>query len=135
MFPLANDSLIHNSDHKAFFPLEEKLLKRYYAESGVAARPATLDEYLTKVVRATLERHKQGGAVAEKFEMAYLRSFDVGNPSRAAAESGWSERGSYKDLQDYVLRFIVQECGRLGLAVHFHSDAGGGSRSEEHTSE
>src|ERR1051325_5256473 len=71
MYPLANDALIHHSDHKAFFPLEDKLLKRYYAESGVSTKPATLDEYLNKVVRPTLERHKQGGAVAEKFEMAY----------------------------------------------------------------
>src|SRR5271154_4037202 len=70
MYPLANDAMIHNSDHKAFFALEENLLKRYYSESGVAGRPATLDEYLAKVVRPTLERQKQGGAVAEKFEMA-----------------------------------------------------------------
>src|SRR6185436_6416694 len=77
LFPLANDSLIRTPDHKAFFPLEEKLLKRYYAESGVASKPATLEEYLDKVVRATLERHKQGGAVAEKFELAYLRTLDI----------------------------------------------------------
>ncbi len=70
MYPLPTDSLIRNSDQKSFFALEEKLLKRYYAESGVAAKPATLDEYLDKVVRPTLERHKRAGAVAEKFEMA-----------------------------------------------------------------
>ena len=78
MYPLANDSMIHNSDQKAFFALEEKLLQRYYAESGVASRPSTLDAYLKSVVRPTLERHKQGGAVAEKFEMAYLRTLDIG---------------------------------------------------------
>ena len=127
MYPLSNDSMAVNPDRKAFFALEEKLLKRYYAESGVASRPATLEEYLTKVVGATLERQKQGGAVAEKFEMAYLRSLDVGNPSKAEAEAAWGGRGSYKDLQDYILRFIAGECGRLGMAVHFHSDAGGGS--------
>src|SRR5258708_7139522 len=80
MYPLPTDSLVHNSDQKAFFVDEDRLLKRYYAESGVASRPATLDEYLDKVVRATLERHKKSGAVAEKFEMAYLRPLDVGNP-------------------------------------------------------
>jgi predicted TIM-barrel fold metal-dependent hydrolase len=127
MYPLPNDSMIHNSDQRAFFALEEKLLQRYYAEAGVAARPATLEEYLLKVVRATLERHKQGGAVAEKFEMAYLRAFDVGNPSKVEAESAWSGKGNYQALQDYILRFVAQECGRLGMAVHFHSDAGSGS--------
>jgi predicted TIM-barrel fold metal-dependent hydrolase len=127
MYPLANDAMIQNPDQKAFFALEEKLLKRYYGESGVGARPATLDEYLAKVVRGTLERHKQAGAVAEKFEMAYLRPLDVGNPSKAEAESAWSGKGNYKLLQDYILRFIAAECGRLGMAVHFHSDSGGGS--------
>ena len=92
MYPLSNDAMIHNSDRKAFFALEEKLLKRYYAESGVAVRPASLDGYLDKVVRATLDRHKQGGAVAEKFEMAYLRPLDIGNPSKAEAEAAWAGR-------------------------------------------
>jgi hypothetical protein len=127
MYPLSNASMLHNSDQQAFFALEEKLLKRYYAESGIDARPATLDEYLTKVVRATLERHRQGGAVAEKFEMAYLRPLDIGNPSKAQAEAAWTGKGDYKALQDYVFRFIAAECGRLGMAVHFHSDAGAGS--------
>ncbi len=126
MYPLANDSMIHNSDQKAFFALEEKLLQRYYSESGVAARPDTLDAYLSSVVGPTLERHKQGGAVAEKFEMAYLRPLDIGNPTKSEAEAAWSGRGPYKDLQDYIFRFIAVECGRLGMAVHFHSDAGAG---------
>jgi predicted TIM-barrel fold metal-dependent hydrolase len=126
MYPLANDELIRNSDHKAFFPLEEKLLKRYYAESGVESKLATLEEYLNKVVRQTLERHKQGGAVAEKFEMAYLRTLEIGNPSRAEAEKAYGGGGDYKALQDYIFRFIATECGRLGMAVHFHAAAGGG---------
>jgi predicted TIM-barrel fold metal-dependent hydrolase len=127
MYPLANDSLIHNSDHKAFFPLEEKLLKRYYAESGVSSKPANLDEYLTKVVRATLERHRQAGAVAEKFEMAYLRTLDIGNPDRAEAEKAYATgKGDYKALQDYIFRFIASECGRLGMSVHLHAAVGGG---------
>jgi len=55
-----------NPDRKAFFALEDVLLQRYLKESGISARPATLAEYLTKVVTPTLERHKQGGAVAEE---------------------------------------------------------------------
>lgn len=126
MYPLANDSIIHNSDQKAFFALEEKLLLRYYRDLGIAAKPATLDAYLNTVVRPTLERQRQGGAVAEKFEMAYLRPLDIGNPSRAEAEAGFAGKGSYKALQDYIFRFIAVECGRLGMPVHLHSDAGAG---------
>jgi len=127
MYPLDNQPLIHHPDHKAFFPLDEKLLRRYYAESGVAGKPATLGEYLDKVVRATLERHKAAGAVAEKYEMAYLRSLDIGNPPRTAADAVYATgAGDYKALQDYIFRFIASECGRLGLAVHIHVAHGGG---------
>ncbi len=127
MYPLDNAALIHNSDQKAFFPLEERLLGRYYTESGVAGKPATLIEYLGKVVTATLERHRNAGAVAEKFEMAYLRTLDVGNPSRAEAETAYlNSSGNYKALQDYIFRFIAAECGRLGMAVHIHLAHGGG---------
>jgi len=127
MYPLPTESLIHNSDQKSFFALEEKLLKRYYAESGVNTKPATLDEYLDKVVRATLQRHKQAGAVAEKFEMAYLRTLDVDNPSKSDAEKYYATgTGDYKALQDYIFRFIAVEAGRLGMAVHIHAAAGGG---------
>jgi len=59
--------------------------------------------------------------------MAYLRSLDIGNPTKAEAEAAWAGRGPYKALQDYIFRFIAAECGRLGMAVHFHTGAGGGS--------
>ncbi len=126
MYPLDNSALIVTPDQKAFFPLEEKLLQRYYRESGVDGKPATLGEYVDKVVRATLERHKQGGAVAEKFEMAYLRTLDIGNPSLADAENAWNTGTDYKALQDYIFRYIATECGRLGMAVHIHVAHGGG---------
>jgi predicted TIM-barrel fold metal-dependent hydrolase len=127
MYPQPTDSLIYNSDQKSFFALEDKLLKRYYAESGVAAKPATLDQYLDTVVRATLERHKRAGAVAEKFEMAYLRTLDVGNPSKTDAGKYYATgTGDYKALQDYIFRFIAVESGRLGMAIHIHAAAGGG---------
>ena len=127
MYPLPVDSMIHNSDQKAFFALEDRVIKRYWSESGVTSKPATLDEYLDKIVRATLERHKAGGAVAEKFEMAYLRTLDVGNPPKSEAEKVYATgSGDYKALQDYIFRFIASECGRLGMAVHIHSSAGAG---------
>jgi predicted TIM-barrel fold metal-dependent hydrolase len=126
MYPLDNTSMMKDPDKKEFFPLEEKLLQRYYAESGVAQKPATLDDYLAKVVRPTLERHKQAGAIAEKFEMAYLRAFDIGNPSKGDAEKAYSGKSDYKALQDYIFRFLALECGRLGMAVHIHTSASAG---------
>ncbi len=126
MYPLDNASMMKDPDKKEFFPLEEKLLKRYYAESGIPSKPATLDDYLTKVVRATLERHKKSGAIAEKFELAYLRAFDIGNPNKSEAEKAYNGRGDYKALQDYIFRFLATECGRLGMAVHIHCSASAG---------
>jgi predicted TIM-barrel fold metal-dependent hydrolase len=130
MYPFSTDVLEINSDRKAFFGLEAKLLARYYTESGVNGRPESLDEYLARVVLATVERHKQGGAIGEKFEMAYLRPLEIGNPSPAEAEAGWPDGGRtealYRKLQDFIFRAIATECGRLGMAVHFHTGEGAG---------
>jgi predicted TIM-barrel fold metal-dependent hydrolase len=123
MYPLDNASMMKDPDKKAFFALEEKLLKRY----NPGPKPATLDEYLNNVVRPTLEAHKKAGAVAEKFEMAYLRGFDIGNPSKSDAEKAYSSRGDYKALQDYIFRVLAAECGRLGMAVHIHVHASAGA--------
>ena len=134
MYPLDNSDLAAaNSDRKKFFALEDRLLKRYLSESGYSSRPATFDEYLRKVVQATLERHKRAGAVAVKFEAAYLRSLDFDDPPLSEATRIYAsarhqpiDNASYKKLQDYILRYIAAECGRLSLAVHFHANAGGG---------
>ena len=131
IFPLDNAHLgARNSDRKAFFTLEDKLRARYVSEAGLSAMPATLAEYAAKVVTATLEKHKAGGAVAEKFEAAYLRSlsFDPADASAAAGVYAKQAAGDaeYKVLQDYLFRYIVSECGRLGMAVHLHSAVGAG---------
>lgn len=134
MYPLNNSSLAaKNSDRKAFFADEDRLLQRYLKESGYSEAPASFDEYLKKVVTATLERHRRGGAIAVKFEAAYLRSLEFDDPAQAEAARVYSASrraapvdASYKLLQDYIFRYIASECGRLGLAVHLHSAAGGG---------
>ena len=135
MFPLNNANLAaKNSDRKAFFALEEVLRKRYFADAGLSAPPASLPDYLARVVTPTLERQKQGGAVAEKFEAAYLRSLAFDPVERATAErvyaryksTGAAPDAEYKALQDYLFRYIAAECGRLGMAVHLHTMAGAG---------
>jgi len=134
MYPLNNASLAaKNSDRKAFFADEDRLLQRYLKECGYSEPPASFNDYLQKVVTATLERHKRGGAIAVKFEAAYLRSLDFDDTPRDEAARVYSSSrrvapsdAAYKKLQDYIFRYIAAESGRLGLAVHLHSAAGAG---------
>jgi predicted TIM-barrel fold metal-dependent hydrolase len=122
-------------DRRQFFALEELVRRRYLYAAKLSAPPPTLNAYLTQVVTPTLERQKAGGAVAEKFEVAYLRSFDFSDPPRAQAENiyarwirgGTPDANDYKLLQDFLFRYIAAECGRLGMAVHLHAMAGAGS--------
>jgi len=126
LFPLDNRPLAINSDRKAFFADEDQLLSRYLKECGYTKPPATLGEYLAKIVDPTLERHKRGGAVAIKFEVAYLRSLDFDDVSRAEADAAYLHKAPYKKLQDYIFRHIAAEAGRLGMAVHLHVAWGAG---------
>ena len=79
---------------------------------------------------------RQGGTVAEKFEAAYLRSLAFDKVDRATAErlyatnSTANQPADYKLLQDFLFRYIASECGRLGMAVHIHTEAGAGSYFE-----
>ncbi len=134
LFPLDNTALAaQNPDRKLFFPLEDRVRARYLRAAGLSAVPATLPEYLAQVVTPTLERQHATGAVAAKFEIAYLRSFDFGDPSPADAARIYAQyRGSvppdaaYKVLQDFLFRYIAGECGRLGTPIHLHTMSGGG---------
>jgi predicted TIM-barrel fold metal-dependent hydrolase len=132
LFPLINDGLAAESpDRTFFFGRENMLLARYRRELGVAAMPATLPEYVSRVVTAELERQKQDGAIAIKFEAAYLRSLDFEPASEhdAAviyakyAHGGGPGKKDYTLLQDYLFRSIAAEAGRLGLPVHIHTGA------------
>ena len=135
LFPLSNATAINsNHDYAGFFPGEERLLKRYLSESRLTTLPLTLDQYLAQVVTATIERQKQNGVVALKFEAAYLRLLDFGKPDEAAARlvysryisGGEPSPADYKALQDYIFHYIAQEAGRLGLAIHIHAIDGAG---------
>ena len=130
MYPFPTDGITANSDRKAFFTLEAKLLDQYYKQSGVSSRPGSLDEYVSKILTPTLQRHRQDGAIAEKFEMAYLRPLAIGNPGKADADRAWRSSAvnpaDYRMLQDFLFRQIAIECGRLGMAIHFHTGMGAG---------
>jgi uncharacterized protein len=132
MYPLDTAKIAAATpDRKQFFPLENKLLRSYLDAVHLQAPPSTLAEYLAKVVTPTLERERAGGALAEKFEAAYMRSLAFDRVERATAERIYAQRGapddaSYKPLEDFLFRYIAAECGRLGMAVHIHTMAGAG---------
>ncbi len=135
LFPLSNEAAKRsNIDYKGFYPAEEKLLKRYLADVNVRALPASLDLYLKQVVTPTLERQKRNGAVAIKYEAAYLRKLDFDDPNEMVARATYARyvRGGepsardYKALQDFLFFYVAREAGRLGLAVHIHCIEGAG---------
>jgi uncharacterized protein len=140
IFPLSNEAAKKsNPDYRGFYPGEERLLKRYLASAGLRVLPAALDVYLTKVVTATLESEKREGALAVKFEAAYLRKLDFEEADIGAARRIYSRyvRGGepsaseYKTLQDFLFRYIAHEAGRLGLAVHIHAISGAGANYKQ----
>lgn len=135
IFPLNNEAQKRfNQDYKSFYPGEEKLLKRYLGDLTLQTLPATLDAYLKQVVTPTLERQKRNGAVAIKYEAAYLRKLDFDNPDEARARltyarfvrSGEPPASDYKALQDFLFFYIARQAGRLGLAIHIHCIEGAG---------
>lgn len=135
LLPLNNDGgKRRNSDYKWFYEHADKLLKRYLGDLHLDAPPDSLAGYLAKVVTPTLERQKREGAVALKFEAAYLRPLDFepaaeGDAARVYGRyvrGGEPPDGEYHTLQNFLFYFIAREAGRLGLAIHFHSMPGCG---------
>src|SRR5438132_4061898 len=129
IFPLNNEAAKRfNRDYAAFYPGEERLLRRYLNDLRLNALPSSLDEYVKKVITPTLERQKQNGAVAVKFEAAYLRKLDFDDPDETRARATYARYvkggeptvADYKALQDFLFYYIAREAGRLGLAVHIH---------------
>lgn len=142
LFPLNNNNLaLQSPDRKFFFSRETDLLQRYLKQIGITSLPASLRDYTANVITPILEMQKKNGAVAIKFEAAYLRSLDFGrapvNPSATLAEAGaiysryaagdMPQTAQYTELQNYLFRYVAAEAGRLGLPVHFHTGGGCGT--------
>ncbi|MES2391939.1 MAG: hypothetical protein V4555_09880, partial [Acidobacteriota bacterium] len=116
LFPLDNSAIADTPDRTQFFSLEQKLLAQYLAVSGQKSVPVTLDAYIDQVVLPTLQRQRDGGAVAIKFELAYLRSLDFSSPTHAEAAAIYAKGrrdtalspAAYKPLQDYLFRIIAK---------------------------
>ncbi|HEY2824900.1 MAG TPA: amidohydrolase family protein [Gemmatimonadales bacterium] len=137
MFPLDTKiEAARSPDTRSLYPREAALLKRYMKDLGVSAIPRTLDDYVRRVVIPTLSSQHTAGAVAIKFEAAYLRALDFDRPDSAFAARVYRlhvgsrtppTRAEYKAVEDYLFHLMARNAGRLGLAVHIHVlDAFGG---------
>ncbi len=129
MLPLdTRNEATRTPDTKSLYPRETKLLQRYMRDLNIRALPPTLDEYVRSIVVPTLSRQRTAGAVAIKFEAAYLRPLDFDDPNVTEAQrvyaryasGGAPSRTEYKALQDYLFRAICREAGRQKLAVQIH---------------
>jgi predicted TIM-barrel fold metal-dependent hydrolase len=130
LFPLDNGALHReNADTSVSVTGAERLLERYRAEAGAATLPGQLAEYLRDVVTPTLERLRKQGALAFKFEAAYIRPLAFAPSSEADAAKTYARfvRGGeppaedYRRLQDFLFHYVASEAGRLGMAVHLHA--------------
>jgi hypothetical protein len=143
MLPFDAQHMADTPDRKFFYGREAKIFARYLSESGLSKLPPTLDEYIAKVIVPTLDRQKHGGAIAIKFEAAYLRSLDFAEPEPAGAarvyarfvNGGAPEKQDYVKMQDVLFRAIAREAGARNMAVHIHTGAGCGSYFDLHTSD
>jgi len=122
-------------DTRSLYKKEASLLRRYLRDLGMRTIPRDLVSYVRLVVVPTLRHQRDAGAVAEKFEAAYLRALDFDDPNPAQARriyakyavGGSPNAAEYKTLEDYLFRVIARESGRLGMAIHIHAtDIAGG---------
>jgi len=140
LFPLDNSALAaYTPDRKFFFAREDTLLRYYMRAIKVARRPATLDAYLSQVVTPALEALKREGAVAFKYEAAYLRRLDFTRGDTNVAASAYTRNAAgggppgareYTAIQDVIFHHIAVEAGRLGLPIHIHTGYGCGGYFE-----
>jgi len=139
MSPLNPEMVADTPDKKAFYGQEAKILKTYLSAAGVSGLPATLDEYVDRVIKPTLESQKKAGAPAIKFEAAYLRPLNFGLAPSAQdreeaskiyaryANGGAGSREEVLRVQAILFRTIALLAGREGLAVHIHTGQGCGN--------
>src|SRR5262249_4708096 len=134
LVPFDFSAMADTRDRKIFYAREASLLKRYMSEAGVEGLPSSLDDYMVKVVTSTLQRQKNAGAVAIKFEVAYLRSLDF-EPARSddarkiyarVVKGGVPSKADYLIVQDYIFHETAKLAGKLGLAIHIHTGTGCG---------
>jgi uncharacterized protein len=135
MFPFDNQRLRINPDRDVYFPIQEKVLRRYLEQAGLSQVPADLRGY-EAFMRRFLEHQREHGALALKFEAPYFRSLvNITDPPREQAEAIYARyhagaaipsADEYRVFQDYVFRYLIAQASPLHLQVHIHSAVGSG---------
>lgn len=132
LFPFDNHGQAgKNGDMAVYIPLQERVLRRYMKQENAGGLPADLAGY-EAFVRQTLADNQKKGGVAIKFEAAYFRSLYFSDPPRERAAAiyekyragGVPDDEDYRIFQDYIFRVLIDQAGKLGLPVHFHSAVG-----------
>ena len=132
LFPFDNRAQIaKNGDMAVYIPLQEKVLQRYMKQEGMNGLPADLAAYEAFVRQTVVDNQKKGG-VAMKFEAAYFRSLYFRDPPREQAEAIYAKYHAggaptdeeYRTFQDYVFRVLIDQAGKSGVPMHFHSAVG-----------
>jgi hypothetical protein len=131
-YPFDNrDQTASTPDMGVYIPLQEKMFARYKKQMKVQDLPADLAGY-ENFVRSTMADNQKRGGVAIKFEAAYFRTLYFSDPPREKAEAiyakyhsaGVPSAGEYRLFQDYILRVIIDQAGKLKIPVHFHTAVG-----------
>ena len=134
LFPLDNQELAsRNPDLQLNVPLEEKLLQRYLAQAHLNRLPGDFADYLA-FASGILEANQRAGAVGIKFEIAYFRPLLFSDPGQEQAaviyskyaHGGKASESEYRELQDFLFRYLLREAGRLQLPVQIHTAVGAG---------
>ena len=107
----------------------------YLSDLDLTTIPPTLDAYL-ETVRDTDARDRTAcrlcggevrGCVSSEPRFRPGDEKDAARTYARYAARGEPLPGDYKTLQDFLFRFVAQEAGRLGMAVHIHSFEGAGN--------
>jgi uncharacterized protein len=134
LFPFGNQNFIaRNGDLALYVPMQEKKLHYELAQIGLVSMPANLGDYLL-FVRHLLEDNQRQGGVGIKFEIGYFRSLHFDDPPEATAAAVYAKYraggvptdAEYKDFQDYVVRYLLREAGKMHLPVQIHTAVGTG---------
>jgi predicted TIM-barrel fold metal-dependent hydrolase len=132
MWPFDNSAMsAKNIDMGTYIPMQSAKLTKELGKVGLSALPADLASYQAFITKS-LEQNRAGGSVAIKFEAAYFRSLYFADPPEEVAAQVYAKyraggvptNAEYTAFQDYILRYLVREAGRLHEAVQFHTAIG-----------
>jgi uncharacterized protein len=106
-------------------------LKPFFIAARTYTLPKTLDEFLKRIVTPAMERWVGAGCVGVDVAIVQYRpiNFDDVNAEVARAAYGrllvagelGASAADLKAFQDYTVRYLAREAGRLNLVVHIHT--------------